>query len=305
MALATSIPTQSLCVDGKKLIDPDAAEKQLLAVLPDLDEKKLDDALHSGKHCALIRRHLTPKQTYAVNKLGIVGLEFQPDERRLYPAGNIAAHVVGYTDIDNKGLAGAEQEFGMQLEEQQEPVALSVDLRLQTIMHDELSTAMEQFHAIGAGGLVMDISTGEILAMTSLPDFDPAHPGNGEEEARFNRDTLGVYEMGSTFKIFNTALALDSGLIHPGDTFNTVDPIDVGGHTIHDFESEKRWLNVAEIFTHSSNIGSAHMAEIFGGTRQRAFLARLGLTEKAAARIAGSRRAAGAGQRKIGAKPRR
>ena len=280
VALATSIPTQSLCADGKIIINPAEAEIQLLSVLPDLDAKKLDDALHSGKHCAVIRRHLTPKQTYAVNKLGIVGLEFQPDERRLYPAGNIAAHAVGYTDIDNKGLAGAEKEFDNQMEEQQEPVTLSLDLRLQTIMHDELAAAMTKFHATGAAGLVMNISTGEILAMSSLPDFDPAHPGNGDDAARFNRATLGVYEMGSTFKIFNTALALDSGLIHPGDTFDTVHPIEVGGHVIHDFETEKRWLNVAEIFTHSSNIGSAHMAERLGGARQRAFLSRLGLTEK-------------------------
>jgi len=280
VVLATSVPTSSLCVDGKKLLNPDEAAKQLLTVLPDLDTKKLAEDMHTGKHCAMIKRHLTPKQYYAVNKLGIAGLEFRPDERRLYPAGTVAAHVVGYTDIDNKGLAGIEQEFDTQLEEQQESVALALDLRVQTILHNELSDAMSQFHALGAAGLVMDISTGEILGLVSLPDFDPAHPGNAGDEARFNRATLGVYEMGSTFKIFNTALALDSGLIHPGDTFDTVHPIEVGGHTIHDFETEKRWLNVTEIFTHSSNIGAAHMAERLGGARQRAFLGRLGLTDK-------------------------
>ena len=279
--LATSIPTQSLCVDGKKLIDIKEAEIELLATLPDLDEKKLDEAIHSGKHCAMVRRHLSPRQTYDVNKLGLVGLEFQPDERRLYPASNVAAHVVGYTDIDDKGLAGAEKEFDNQLDEQQEPVNLAIDLRVQTIMHDELSSAMTIFHALGAAGIVMDIQSGEILAMSSLPDFDPAHPGTSDDDERFNRATLGVYEMGSTFKIFNTALALDSGLIHPGDTFNTVEPIEIGGQAIKDFEQEKRWLNVAEIFTHSSNIGAAHMAERLGGARQRAFLTRLGLTEKA------------------------
>lgn len=278
--LATSVRTNSLCVDSKKLLNADEAKQQLLTVMPDLDPKKLDEDLHSGKHCSIIHRHLSPRQTYAINKLGIVGLEFQPDEGRLYPAGSMMAHITGYTDIDDKGLAGTEKEFEQTLQEHQEPVALSVDLRLQTIMHDELGAAMSQFHAIGGGGLIMDVSTGEILAMVSLPDFDPMHAGSASDISRFNRDTLGVYEMGSTFKIFNTALALDSGIIHVGDTFDTIHPISVGGHVIHDFEAEKRWLNVAEIFTHSSNIGSAHMAEKLGAARQRAFLGKLGLTEK-------------------------
>ena len=139
---------------------------------------------------------------------------------------------------------------------------------------------MNDFHAEAAAGLVMDISTGEILSMVSLPDFDPGHPGNATDDQRFNRDTLGVYEMGSTFKIFNTALALDSGTVHITDTFDTTHPIEIGHHAIKDFEKEGRNLNVAEIFTHSSNIGSAHMAQRFGGVKQRAFFARLGLAEK-------------------------
>jgi cell division protein FtsI (penicillin-binding protein 3) len=281
VVLATSLPTISLCADAPKIVNQDDTKKQLLSVLPDLDADKLEDALNSGKHCAMIRRHLTPRQYYAVNKLGIIGLEFRPDERRIYPAGNIAAHVVGFTNIDNYGLAGIEDKLNTQLQERQSPVALSLDLRVQTILHNELSQAIGQYHAIGGAGLVMDISTGEILGMVSLPDFDPAHPGNADDDARFNRDTLGVYEMGSTFKIFNTAMALDSGLVHLGDSFDTTHPIEVGSQTIRDFETEKRWLNVAEIFTHSSNIGSAHMVEKLGGARQRAFLGKLGLTDKA------------------------
>ncbi|MGE3622445.1 MAG: peptidoglycan D,D-transpeptidase FtsI family protein [Bdellovibrionales bacterium] len=281
VVLATSIPTSSLCANTKKLIDPDEAARQLLAVLPDLDKAKLDEDFRSGKHCVIVRRHLSPRQMYEINRLGIAGLDFQPDEGRLYPAGNIAAHVVGFTNIDSQGLGGVEKYFDMHLDEQQEPVTLAMDLRLQNILRDELAGAMAKFSAIGAGGLIMDIRTGEILAMTSLPDFDPARPGEASDSARFNRDTLGVYEMGSTFKIFTTAMALDSGLIHIGDTFNTIDPIEIGGQTIRDFEKEKHWLNVAEIFTRSSNIGAAHMAERMGTARQRAFLTQLGLTEKA------------------------
>jgi cell division protein FtsI (penicillin-binding protein 3) len=279
--LATSLPTISLCADAKKILNPDDAIKQLMTALPDLDAQKLNEDLHGSKHCVPIKRHLTPKQYYEVNKLGIAGLEFRPDERRIYPTGNIAAHLVGYTDIDNNGLAGLEKQLDTQLQEQPESVALAMDLRVQTILHRELSNAMNNFHAEGAAGLVMDITNGEVLGMVSLPDFDPQHPGAATDDERFNRDTLGVYEMGSTFKIFNTALALDSGLIHVGDSFDTTHPIEVGSQTIKDFERESRWLNVAEIFTHSSNIGSARMAEKIGGARQRSFLSRLGLTEKA------------------------
>jgi cell division protein FtsI (penicillin-binding protein 3) len=278
--LATSLPTISLCADARKMIDPDKAAKQLISVLPDLDAARLDEAIHSAKHCVMIKRHLTPQQTYDVNRLGIAGLEFEPDERRMYPAGNVAAHVVGYTDIDNNGLSGMEQQLDEKLEQQPQPVALSIDLRAQSIMHRELSNAIDEFHAEGGAGMIMDVTTGEIIAMVSLPDFDPQHPGGATDDSRFNRDTLGVYEMGSTFKIFNTALALDSGLVHLGDSFDTTHNIEVGSQSIHDFHNENRWLNVAEIFTHSSNIGSARMAERFGGVRQRTFLSRLGLTEK-------------------------
>jgi len=278
--LATSLPTISLCADAKKILNPDEAAQQLQSVLPELDPQRLKDDLHSAKHCVMIKRHLTPKQTYEVNRLGIAGLEFRPDERRLYPAGNVAAHLVGYTDIDNNGLAGMEKYLDTTLEQDPSPIALSIDLRLQSIMHSELSNALNEFHAEGAAGIIMDISSGELLAMVSLPDFDPQHPGTGSDEARFNRDTLGVYEMGSTFKIFNTAMALDSGLIHVSDTFDTSHAIEVGHQTIKDYHPENRWMNVAEILTHSSNIGSARMAERLGGARQRAFLGRLGLTEK-------------------------
>lgn len=278
--LATSLPTVSLCADSKSIIDPVQAAKQLLGVLPDLNAQKLNADLRSGKNCAPVKRHLTPHQYYEVNKLGIAGLEFTPDERRVYPAGNLTAHVVGYSDVDDNGLAGIEKSMDARLNDDPQPLALSIDLRVQSIMRGELAGAMNDFHAVAAAGLVIDIKTGEILSMVSLPDFDPSRPGSATDDQRFNRATLGVYEMGSTFKIFNTALALDSGLVHIADTFDTVHPIEIGHHAIKDFEKENRDLNVAEIFTHSSNIGSARMAMRFGGVRQRAFFERLGLTEK-------------------------
>ncbi len=282
IVLATSLPTSSLFADTKGMINPDDAAQQVITVLPDLDVNKLKTELHSGKRYVQIRRHLSPKQCYEVNKLGIAGLEFRPDEHRIYPEGNIAAHVVGYTDIDNNGLAGIEKQFDSRLEEEPDAIALSLDVRLQDIMRRELISSVDQFHAIGAAGLIMDIKTGEILSLVSLPDFDPQHAGEAGNDNRFNRATLGVYEMGSTFKIFNTALALDTGVVKMNDSFDTVHAIEIGGQKIRDFEYENRWLNVAEIFTHSSNIGAAHMAERIGAAKQRAFLSSLGLTQKAA-----------------------
>ncbi len=280
VVLATSLPTTSLCADSKAIQNPDEAAQGLRRVLPDLDSKKLQEDLRGGKHCAMIKRHLTPRQTYEVNKLGIAGLEFLPDERRVYPSGAVAAHIVGYTDIDNEGIAGVEKSMGDVLSDTPNPLALALDLRVQTILRQGLMEAIATYHAQAGAGLVMDITTGEILSLVSLPDFDPDHPGSATDDQRFNRATLGVYEMGSTFKIFNTALALDSGLIHVSDRFDAVHPLIIGHHKIRDFDKEDHALNVAEVFTHSSNLGSARMAEVFGGTRQRAFFTRLGLTEK-------------------------
>lgn len=278
--LATTLPTTSICIDARSIIDPDEAAKDLLKVLPDLNAQKLNEDLRSSKHCVIIRRHLSPRQDNEINKLGIAGLNFLPDQRRIYPTRNLAAHIVGYSDIDNKGLAGIEKSMDKRLNEDATPVTLALDLRVQSILQRQLSEAMNDYSAEAGAGLVMDISTGELLGMVSLPDFDPSHAGSASEEQRFNRATLGVYEMGSTFKVFNTALALETGSVRLTDTFDTVNPLEIGRFAIKDFEKEGHNLNVAEIFTHSSNLGSARMAQRFGGIKQRAFLARLGLNEK-------------------------
>jgi len=279
--LATSLPTVSLCADARNVIDADEAITKLRTVLPELDRKFLGREFQGTKRCAVIKRHLTPRQYYEINKLGIAGIEFLPDESRVYPLGNLTAHVVGYTDIDNNGIAGMEKSLDDLLSRRPEPAALSLDLRLQTIMHRELTEAVKEYKAEGAAGIILDIGTGEILALVSLPDFDPHRPGQADEKAKFNRATLGVYEMGSTFKIFTVAMALDSGLIKPSDRFDTVNPIQSGGKTIRDFHRSDHAFNVAEIFKESSNIGAARMAEKLGTARMRAFFARLGLTEKA------------------------
>jgi cell division protein FtsI (penicillin-binding protein 3) len=279
--LATSLPTVSVCANARKMLEPDSAMTKLASVLLDIDAPKLTAEIHGSKRCVMIERHLTPRQYYAINKLGIVGLEFTPDEHRIYPTGNLMSHVVGFADIDNKGLAGVEKSLDSRLSQEPAPVALSLDLRLQMILRRELQNAVEDYRAEASSGIVMDVNTGEILAMASLPDFDPHRAGLASPDSKFNRVTLGVYEMGSVFKIFNAALALESGQIKPGDIFDTTHPIEIGHQTIHDFHPEPHNLNVVEILTHSSNLGAARMAERVGGLKQRAFLGRLGLMEKA------------------------
>jgi len=279
--LATSLPTMSLVAESPKVINPKEAVEKLASVLKDIDKKKLLAELLDDKRYLTVYRRLIPKQVYEINRLGIAGMSFVPDESRIYPSGEVTSHVIGYTDIDNNGIAGLEKGLNDRLERSPDPIRTSLDIRLQTIMHRELKQALVEYQAIGAAGIIMDVKTGEILSLVSLPDFDPQEPGSANSDALFNRATLGVYEMGSTFKIFNTAMALDSGLIKPAERFDTLHAIEIGNKSIRDYHPAKQWLNVAEILMVSSNIGSARMAERVGTERQKAFLSTLNLTEKA------------------------
>ena len=281
VVLATSLKTASVYANPRQVIGAEDAARRLARVLPDLDRKELLAKLTSDRAFVWIRRGLTPKQEYEVNRLGIPGLYFQREDRRVYPYGALAAHVVGFADIDNKGLAGIEEEFDSTLRQGTAPVRLSLDIRVQNILHEELSRAMKEFSAAGAAGVVLDARTGEIVAMVSLPDFDPNDPGAYPADARFDRATLGVYEMGSTFKIFTTAMALESGVTTLEDGYDASDPIRIARFTIRDYKPKGRWLSIPEIFIYSSNIGAAKMALDVGGARQRAFLANVGLLEPA------------------------
>ena len=182
---------------------------------------------------------------------------------------------MGYAGVDNIGLAGVEQFFDGSLRNG-DPVTLSIDVRLQRAMRQELQATMEKFSAIGAAGIVMDVRTGEILSMVSLPGFDPNTPKTIDETSLFNRATLGVYEMGSTFKIFNTAMSLDSGKVTMASSFDATAPIKIGGFTINDDHAQNRWLTVPELFKFSSNIASAKMALQVGIETQQAFFDKIG-----------------------------
>ena len=279
--LATTLPTPSLYANPREVAHPKAAARRLVQVLPELSQGRVAARLATDRAFVWIKRDLTPRQQAEVNRLGIPGLYFRKEERRFYPQGKLAAHLVGFTDIDNRGLAGVEESFDEVLRESHRPLRLALDIRIQHILVDELSKAMSAFRAIGAAGLVMDANTGELVAMASLPGFDPNKAGAAGAEARFNRATLGVYEMGSVFKIFTTAAVLDRGVVDLHDRFDVSEPIRAGGYTIRDFKPKDGKLSVPEIFMHSSNIGTVHMMRAGGVELQQNMLRDLGLTTPA------------------------
>ena len=287
LLLATSLPTASLFADAAKVIDAEDAARRLEEILPSLAGTDLKARLSSGRRFIWLKRNLTPREQSAVNRAGIPGIGFQRETRRIYPQGRLASHVLGYVDVDNNGMAGVERALDGRLRDTSEgPLRLSVDVRVQHALTDELQRTVTEFKAIGATGIVLDVRTGEVLAMASLPDFDPAEAGSvspdlkGEDNPRFNRATSGVYEMGSTFKTFTTAMSLDSGRTRLTSGYDATHPLRVARFTISDDHPKARWLTVPEIFMYSSNIGSVRMALDVGTAGQRRFLSNLGFMER-------------------------
>lgn len=280
MVLATSIETASLVANPSIILHEEEVARGLSKIFPDQPYDKLLKALQR-KHSTFlyIKRHLTPNEQEAVNNLGVPGLFFEPDTRRVYPYGGLFAHMLGFVGVDNQGLTGIEKYFDAQLTDpsKKEPLQLSLDLRVQSILRDELLKAVKEFTALGATGVVMDIKTGELVAVASLPEFDPNMPGKSSANALFNRATLGAYEMGSTFKTFTLASALDSGVDTLSDGYDASAPIRFGRYSISDSHPEGRWLSLPEIYAYSSNIGAAKIAIATGQQRQREFMDKLGM----------------------------
>ena len=283
MVLATSIKTASLVANPSIIRHEQDVAKALAAIFPDEPYEALLKKLERKDATFLyLRRHLTPLQQEAVNNLGVPGLFFEPDMRRVYPYGPLFSHVLGYVGVDNQALSGIEKYFDYRLNDgsSREALVLSLDLRVQSILRDELATAVKKFSALGATGIVLDIASGEVVAMSNLPEFDPNLPSKGKEENKFNRATLGAYEMGSTFKTFTLAAALEHNTTKLSGGYDASRPIQMGKYTIRDAHPENRWLTVPEIYAYSSNIGMAKMAMDLGASQQRAFLKSLGLFEK-------------------------
>jgi cell division protein FtsI (penicillin-binding protein 3) len=286
--LATSIVSWSLYIDPKSVVQPERLVRELPRMFPDLDAAEIREKLKSDKRFVWLKRHIRPDAHQALIDRGLVGrdasktgLGVVKEYRRVYPQGAALAHVTGFVDIDSTGRAGIEQRFERALAKG-ETVRLAIDLAVQTALRDELAAQVKRFDAVGAAGLILDIKTGEVLAMVSLPDFDPNRAGSAPEDARFNRVTLGLYEMGSTFKIFNSAMALDAGTATLDKRYDARAPLVHGKHTIRDYHGLGRWLTVAETFQFSSNIASARMALEAGTARQRAFMERIGFLKPVA-----------------------
>ncbi|HYB08764.1 MAG TPA: penicillin-binding protein 2 [Alphaproteobacteria bacterium] len=275
--LATSLETASLYADPKEIRNAADTARQLVRVLPELKVKEIEEKLTREQRFVWIQRSLSPRQEYEVNRLGLPGLYFQREDRRVYPHGVLTAHVVGFTNVDNHGMAGIERHFDETLSKGGSPLVLSLDLRIQHVLREELAQGMAEYQAAAAGGAVLDARTGEVLAMVSLPDFDANKAGEAGDDERFNRMTLGVYEMGSIFKVFTAAMALETGTSKLTSSYDASHPIQIARFTINDYHNMRRALTVPEIFMYSSNIGAARMALDFGGTVQHEFLDRLGL----------------------------
>ena len=286
--MATDITVASLYADARKIIDIDEASDAIAAILPDVDASALRKKLSTKRAFVWIRREVTPKQKASIYNLGLPGLYFVDETRRVYPNGRAAAHVLGYVDIDNKGIAGIEKYIDRLRESKSETkkaarveqVYLSVDLRVQYALSDELARAKEEFSAKAIAGIVIDVQSGEVVAMASLPDFDPNSPTSTVKKETLNRNTAGVYELGSTFKAFTAAMVLDSGVADMDTLYDATKPIKAGGFKINDFKGQKRKLSVPEVFIYSSNIGAAKMALEMGIERHQEFLRRLGLLDR-------------------------
>jgi cell division protein FtsI (penicillin-binding protein 3) len=289
--LATDVKASSLFGEPRKLIDVDEATELLTAVLPDVDATELRERLSSRKGFVWLKREITPKQQQEIHGLGLPGIGFLTENKRVYPNGPEVSHLIGHVNIDNQGIAGIEKWLdtrgladlhmaGFATDQMQKPIDLAVDLRVQHALRDELIAARAKYQAIAAAGIVSDVRTGEIVAMVSEPDYDPNNPREANDPTRINRLTTGVYEMGSTFKALTLAMGLDSGKVSLSSTFDARGALHYGKFTIHDYHAQNRMLTVPEIFTYSSNIGTARLALSLGVDYHKSFLKKMGQLDR-------------------------
>ncbi|WP_310244557.1 peptidoglycan D,D-transpeptidase FtsI family protein [Rhizobium rosettiformans] len=298
--LATDLRMVSLFAEPRRIVDADEAVEKLATVIPDLNWSETHRRLRSGTGFQWLKRQITPRQQADILKLGIPGIGFRPEKRRFYPGGRTASHILGHVNVDNQGLAGMERyldqqgladlrAIGMTSETPLEPVTLSIDIRVQHIVREIVAEAMVNYKAEAAGAVILDVETGEVVALASVPDYDPNEPSRtlpdgsvdkDYEKGWFNRISNATFEMGSTFKSFTLAMGLDEGKITLNSVVDASHPIRMGGFTIKDFKGKNRPLTIPEVFQYSSNIGTAAVADMVGIERHREFLTRLGLLSK-------------------------
>ncbi|HTV31710.1 MAG TPA: penicillin-binding protein 2 [Methylocella sp.] len=287
--LATDVKVMSVFAEPRRIIDKDEAVELLTAVLPDVDARELRGKLGSRKGFVWVKRAITPKQQLEVYRLGLPGVGFLPENKRVYPNGPIAAHVLGFANLDGIGMSGLEKYVDGQgladlhgagfnlTPDNLKPITTSLDLRATYALRDELAKGIAKYKAKGGGAAaILDVNTGEVIAMASLPDFDPNTPPDPRDLNYINRLSVGVYEMGSTFKAISIAMALDLGKVNLHSRIDARDSLRYGHFTIHDFHATHRVLSVPEVFTYSSNVGAARMALMAGVTAHKNFLGKIG-----------------------------
>lgn len=294
--LATNLLTHSLYAHPHQMIDPIKAAKGLAEIFPDLNLERLTKDFTGDRKFMWIKRKISPEQMQAVHDIGEPGLLFGPREMRVYPNGNLASHILGGSGFGTEGVssaevigvAGVEKAFDGWLRDpanEGAPLALSIDLSAQAAMEDVLASGMKLMNAKGAAAVLLEVKTGEILAMASLPDFDPNDrprpllSGDPSDSPLFNRAVQGQYELGSTFKIFPVAQALDLQLINPNTGINSRSPIKIGKYLIHDFHNYGNELSVTDVIVKSSNVGTVRIAQMIGPERQKNFLDDLGFMD--------------------------
>lgn len=294
--LATNLETHSLYAHPQDMIDPANAAKQLAEIFPDLEEEELLKRFTGDRKFLWVRKQLSPEQLQRVHDIGSPGLLFGPREMRLYPNGPVMAHILGGASYGREGVssaevigvAGVERHFDAFLRDpanEGAPLELSLDLTVQAAAEQVLAGGMSIMNAKGAASVLMDVHTGEIISMVSLPDFDPNNrprvltEGDQSDSPLFNRAVQGVYELGSVFKIFTTAQAMELGLVNANTMIDTKGPLQWGRFRIRDFHNYGPELSTTDVIVKSSNIGTARIALMIGGDRQRSFLDELGFLE--------------------------
>lgn len=276
---------QALGTDGSPLVSsPRKVAEELVKIFPDLEVNALTARLAQGKP-GYLRRRILPEDANRVHELGEPALEFPRETERFYPQGSMAAHVLGFVGADGHGRVGMEQVFDKRLTDPElrgTPAALAIDARVQGALEEELSRGMAESNAKGAAGIVMDVDTGEVVALASLPSFNPNLIDRASESFIFNRVTNQVYELGSTFKPITVASAIDAGVVtNLARRYQSSRPIAIGGFQIRDSHNLGESLNVPEALIHSSNIVTAQIADELGGPRLNQTMRALGMNQRA------------------------
>ena len=277
--MATNLVAYGVYVDPDEVWDVDATYNALLQAAPQLNPGRLHKAL-TADHQSYLLGGLTPEQRDRIHALGLPGLSFAEEDKRVYPLGISAAHVIGFSDSGGRGIAGVERSLDPAIRADGRagaPVALSIDMRVQGALEDEVAKAADALHAKGAVGIVTDIQTGEILGMTSWPSYDPSAAGRASDDSKLNRAATSDYEMGSTFKVFTLSAGLDTGTATLNSRFDATQPLRIGDRTIHDDDPENRVMTLADVFIHSSNIGTSRLALTMGSDVMTRYFRAFGL----------------------------